>query len=732
MIRTFVALILFASLLPATFLRAESVPLGPMPLPNATGMAVTVSLESVGGNGYHPVHLTFRPRGKQFTRDRRLSVVIGPENSQKTDLDFNFRADILVPEAAAIYEKTLLVPHYYAWDSLTISLAEEGERLKGGTRTFPIATKLRVRTTDQLVSVGILLPKDEKTQDAEWKKFPDVRGLMAVLGRGPMPEGKDAEVKRLDHQAALKLAKSVQPASVQFRVLEEGKLSDKWLAYSQLDLILIPAPVLERIISEQPAEAEAIKKWLAIGGNLWVYASDVAPVSWVAKSDFATPPTGRVVRKEALADLLFLREKNDTSPLNYQNWGVIKESQIYGYRSDQTFKTRRTVFNDLKKSMHPLAELQSPAELVGRVQYASYGLGTVVTIKEEDPFPGSFQLWLSLTAMEPSQVLAWQERMGIDVPAGNDNYWMWLIPSVGQPPVKAFVVLNTLFALLMGPFCYFYFRRRERLYLLYFAAPAMAFVMTIGLFVFALVSDGVQTQIRSRQLTWIDPVHEQHVQQSRQTYFAVMGRERGIHLDDEVAVYPVQHSPTYTYNYYDRRQSDTRSDGEVIDGPDERIHRGSFFPSRSQVQYLMTNAKQDAGCVRFNSQAGTIENELDFALKQVIVCDQQGNVWMVSDLPAGESATAERADQEAVERLLGPDVRPTLGEVPMLRKSYYRVVGMVAVGVQVSLLEGLLDEWSIKMPKGTFLATTELEEERLGVEEALTLDSVHVVMGQLP
>ena len=64
--------------------------------------------------------------------------------------------------------------------------------------------------------------------------------------------------------------------------------------------------------------------------------------------------------------------------------------------------------------------------------------------------------------------------MGIDVPRGNDNYWMWLISSVGQPPVKSFLLLNTLFVILVGPVCYYFFRRRGRLYLLYFFAPCMA------------------------------------------------------------------------------------------------------------------------------------------------------------------------------------------------------------------------------------------------------------------
>jgi hypothetical protein len=48
------------------------------------------------------------------------------------------------------------------------------------------------------------------------------------------------------------------------------------------------------------------------------------------------------------------------------------------------------------------------------------------------------------------------------------------------------------------------------------------------------------------------------------------------------------------------------------------------------------------------------------------------------------------------------------------------------------LLENRLELWSKRLPPKTFVATAELSEQRLGVEDAIVLDSVHVVMGEIP
>ena len=58
--------------------------------------------------------------------------------------------------------------------------------------------------------------------------------------------------------------------------------------------------------------------------------------------------------------------------------------------------------------------------------------------------------------------------------------------------------------------------------------------------------------------------------------------------------------------------------------------------------------------------------------------------------------------------------------------------GGPGTGIQVSLLETRLQNWSKHLPPRSFVAIADLVEDRLGVSDASILDSVHVVMGEIP
>jgi hypothetical protein len=358
-------------------------------------------------------------------------------------------------------------------------------------------------------------------------------------------------------------------------------------------------------------------------------------------------------------------------------------------------------------------------------------LGKVVLIQAPDPFPGSFQFWKSIVNLHEDGQVVWADRMGIDVPSGNDNYWMWLIPSVGQPPVKSFVLLNTLFVILVGPICYFFFRRRHRLYLLYFFAPCMAFLVTFSLFAYALAADGTRTKTRSRQLTWIDAAGGYAVGQSRQTYYAVLGSGDGIELSSDTAVYPVRNTPAHNRYYRPRDRSGSR--GRISVSPAKQRLGGDFCPPRNQVQYLMTRPQTIDRSVEFvfSAEGSRVTNHLPYTIHQLVSCDENRGYWQAENIRPGASTALASCKATVLGDLLGPDVLPPLGSVPMLQNNRRRGGGP-GTGIQVSLLEKRLERWSSRLPPKTFVATAELIDDRLGVEAAVVLDSVHVVMGEIP
>jgi hypothetical protein len=733
-----IGIVLFGVLIQSA-VGAETLQLGSLPTKRTKlGFMMTVNMEAVSGNGYQPIHLTFAPRAKTFQRDRHVDVAISPVQRFNSTFHYTFRKSITVPEKSGTFTTIVYIPRYYRWTNLKVELSENGRPVKSGSATFGLGNNLRFNFASQQVTVGIIQARDAANNDAPWKVYPDVRTLITVLGEGPIPESDNTlavpnpVVNRLSHLQAIDLAKQIQPAWVQFRPLEENRLPDNWLGYSQLDVILAAAPVVDRIAAEQPEQMHALRSWLAAGGNLWMYAGNQSKRAFGGEVNLNAVPAHQMLQKSRVSAQLNLASNNDTSKLVYDGWNSAqKESQHYGYRNDQNSMSRRQdVFETLQEAEHPFATMVPAKELAADVRQVSYGLGQVIAISSDDPFPGSFQFWKSIAQMQGPSRLQWPIRNGIDVPQGNDTYWTWLIRSVGQPPVKSFVLLNLLFAIIVGPVCYFFLRRRERLYLLYFVAPCLAALVTGSLFAYALVSDGVTTKQRTRQISWIDLSNDHHVSQSRSTYYRVLGYGQNIQIAGDAAIYPIRHSPTDN-PYYGRNSGEGLLHGEYIDSSGLQFLGSGFLPTRNQVQYLTIQPWTSEESIDIDWDSEQVTNHLPQTIRQLLISDDDGKYWEATDLATQSTVTLQRCKQinQRLDRMLGPAVLPDQTEVPMISTYNW---GRSGTGSQVSMLEDRLQQWSQHLPKNSFLGIAEIDPQRLGIANARVVDSVHVVMGSLP
>ena len=329
-------LTLASALLCATHAFAQPVRIGSSPnRPGKAGFTMTVYSEPVGGNGYQPLSLDFQALGTQFNRDRYLQVEIGPRHSYNSDLDFEFRYSVKLPQDRGRVRFPIYVPHYYPWDRMSLRIIEDGREIESSEVGYGISG-VRPRFANQRATVGIIVPADRATQDAAWKTCPDVRTLVTVLGDGPIPE-QDSAAPRLSHAEAIKLANRVQPAWVQFRLIEEESLHENWLGYSQLDIIIVARPLLSRIEQQSRVQYAAITDWLAAGGTLWVYAAADLGGTTLASMEVSHPAATRMLQPKSVRGQLSLSEVNDTSELTYETWsGIQKGSQNYSYRSQQT------------------------------------------------------------------------------------------------------------------------------------------------------------------------------------------------------------------------------------------------------------------------------------------------------------------------------------------------------------------------------------------------------------
>src|SRR6266478_2253668 len=99
--------------------------------------------------------------------------------------------------------------------------------------------------------------------------------------------------------------------------------------------------------------------------------------------------------------------------------------------------------------------------------------------------------------------LSWTARHGMvlapeELMDNKSDFWEFLIPGVGLTPVVQFQILISLFVIGIGPVNYLLLRRWRRLGLLLITVPASAAIVTLALFGYALIHDGLGVRVRAR------------------------------------------------------------------------------------------------------------------------------------------------------------------------------------------------------------------------------------------
>lgn len=713
----------------------EEFPLGVGPSdPIRAGFTVRVLGSRLGNEGFQPLTLRFRATGQSFNRQRRLRLLLRPRNQYATNIDFQFSRSVTLPEGVRTHDVEILVPHFYRWESCSLHVLEDGKLLD--RQPLRLGIQSACKDWGQHVSVGIIVPRDAEdstananpanSASAAWKRFPDVRSIVTVLGDGPIPE--DSTVTRQSNDEARDYLSKLQSGWVRFRILDEDKLPTSWLAYSQLDLILVPYPVLARIESERPDAAQALQSWLSTGTQIWSYGSAGANLPWLSGDSRGNAGT-EVFSSDPVASLR-LSEINDQAPIQYQAWNL---GSYYAGGHNPKGTSRRTAYRALEAAKHPIVQKVSKQELMARFRSVPYGLGKVVLIENEDPFPGSFQLWKTL-----NENLTWTQRQGVSYSGGNDSYWSWLMMTVGMPPVTMFLVLNGLFVLIMGPLLYFGLRRRGRLYLLYFTAPALALLATLGLFLYAFVSDGFSNLGRVRQLTLYDGRYTSGesigntrscpvVDQSRQTFYTVTDSGHGLRYDADALVLPVFHREMLTNYRYRMADHEWPGDYRIEKTDTQRIYSGGFLPIRSQVHSLVTRPGESAFpiTVSFGNDPVTLTNHLDTALDAVAVCDADGGYWTGNAVASGETVALKAVKVNVFAGVTAGMIEPATHSLP-------QVIQARVSAKDQSAMERRFEEFVRVPERRTFVARTAIQPERLPLRNCRLEDSGRLIGGYLP
>lgn len=384
-----------------------------------------------------------------------------------------------------------------------------------------------------------------------------------------------------------------------------------------------------------------------------------------------------------------------------------------------------------------------------------FGSGMIVAVAADKLFDESTHNWVWIfNSLGPDRWL-WYRRQGLSLDRKNGDFWNWLIRGVGLAPVTEFRILITVFVLAIGPVNYFWLRRRGRLHMLVVIVPLAAMAVTLSLFGYAMVADGLDTRVRARTFTQIDQRTREAVCWSRLSYYAGLAPSNGLTFPDDVTVTPL------TAN--DNGDSDMARRQNLAWSSKEQHLVSGWLASRTPTQFVTVRSRSSPAALRFlpprAAADAQVENQFGTRIIRLLLADEAGKHFRATDVAPGGRATlvaADPADQEAAIFDFAKDRQPSVpdGFVPPTNTGFttprvYRYMPYNNSLAGAALANGLLEtqlrdavmgpgrhvSWA--KPKGfdlaprSYIALVERSPEVVfGVDDVREEDSLHVIVGR--
>ncbi len=724
-----------------------------------SGLAMTVDLRGIDSNGYRPITITVKPlNGLPLPADRVLRVVLAPY-AYMSNLTPEVSQVIELPEGSTTTTATIAVPQSAQWHSMSIETIEDGEKLRDlsieriGTNAMGINYWEWSEARPATLMVDRAVP-DRPTRDKILTDFqgrgtdlnptfalPDPRlyaNLFPDPNRNNSYSGGISDANLLDN-----LLKNYP----RLEMLPPAELPTRWIELSQYDIVMISLAELRALAASEPERLRALADWAAGGPLLIVHGagSDFAGLAEIEKllalptletsegdqfRGWTPAPPDRHTREMYYQ----IEDFEETSLMQMQprpgmrNVNPVPPQGAPGYRRGQ-----RT--NLLPQPASPPFAMRS------------FGLGAIVAIAGDNPFPGNENDWKWIFNSVPRSHWMWYQRNGFSLHRQNTDYWTFLIPGVGEAPAVSFLILVSLFAVVIGPVNYLLLGKTGRYYLLLITVPLGALLVTGGLFAYAIVTDGLGVKLRARSFTDLDQASGRAVAWSRQSYYAAIAPSRGLIFPADATVFPILYQPG-------QRMSSGEKPDNRLDWSDEQNLTRGYITSRTTTQFMVLRAtqSQDKLAVAEGASADQppqVANELQTDIRLLILRDSRGDFWQGEKLANGNGASlsAISADDAAklLHKLIGadppelpedydPDLHNTAFSMFMPSYGWYNVdTSSTAPVMAASLLEKNLAHATRpgNLSPGSYLAVTKSSPiAASGVPLVREEASLHVIRGR--
>ncbi len=503
--------------------------------------------------------------------------------------------------------------------------------------------------------------------------------------------------------------------------LPANSLPSSWIDYSGLDIVSIPLSELSKLPKGPRA---ALIQWTRCGGTLLVTA--------VGEGESASG---------APAKLLV----GDVDSAGTWSWADPKLADR---------DVAQIVHQDTSGAMTTISTPTAvPGEWSREVmpfRVADVGFGKLALFRGE-PFPGTAQDWFwLLKSIGGMPRWDWGKRHGESARTGTSDFLLFLIPGVGGVPIVMFLVLITIFAVVIGPLNYFVLARRKQLHLLLLTIPAVALMTSLLLFGYTIVAHGFSVKARCRSLTFVDQAAQSAVTFGRLSLYAGQAPSAGMQFSRETAVYPVWPE----HEEFESGQVDWTNSQNLTSG---------WLRSRTRTQFLTVGHRTERGRLEVTSSSPdklTVANGFEWGFEPLVVVNEQGRLFVGKSVPAGANIDLQPATEdelkdvnEALQRhpldlpaglaSAGSPSASFWGGPPGYRRGMYYGYGTASWHHNESLMEtasvrlrsgavvpsGVRAEYS-PVPRTFYGLATQTPHVELGVPKVSEINSLHMVMGR--
>lgn len=583
--------------------RAEASQSFAMTAPNTgfagpSGLLVDLSSNWAGGPGYVPFDITVRCVPPS-PRERTLRIGVTVRSWYRRRHEFTGWTEVLVPLNATTVTSKLSLPKLFPWQQLQLTVLENGRQL----RDLDAASggSMYVGFNNLQEGPSILFVEDLSGVNAT----PDISTLIGLFPNSQAVQN----AARVVSSSTLTVNVASHPM---MHVLPAKDAPTEWLHYTSLDVVCLSMAQVHKMMAVNPAAWKAICTWLAAGGNLCVYeiGDDNAGLTKLERALQIPPGTGAgaAAKDRWNAPSVALSRTLDIPTADYQTAPLEQPS---GSPTTQS----------------ATIAAQGPAPFLWR----DVGLGRAIAIRSAKPLPGTATDWTWVLNSISRERWHWSQRHGLQLDSGNSDFWNFLVPGVGLPPIGAFRFLITAFVVLIGPVNYFMLKRWKRLHLLLFVVPAGAAVITAALLLYAMFSDGFGTRLRTRTFTDIDQRRGHAATWSRLSYYAGLSPAGGLTFQNDTAILPLNFEAEADYNASPRAR-------EFEWAADQRLTQG-WLPSRTPTQLITVRSRSSKAGLKIVESGNRIrvDNHLGTRIRHLLVAGSEGKLFYAASLQPNDS-----------------------------------------------------------------------------------------------